>query len=128
MDYFAFTTHELTHYAHHDLDTIYSYCDKILKESWARGVEWYLTRSLGYPSYQANYSKYYTLIVQDLIDYDELNNIRHDKVSGYTITQLEYALKGARTWDDWKNNLKKYYNNATEIYLDDLFNAWAAIK
>ena len=30
--------------------------------------------------------------------------------------------------DDWKNNLKKYYNNATEIYLDDLFNAWAAIK
>ena len=26
--------------------------------------------------------------------------------------------------DDWKTNLKNLYNNETEKYLDDLFNAW----
>jgi len=125
---YATTTHEIAHFAHHDLDTIYKHCDKILKESWARGVEWYITKQCAYPDYNGYYSKNYAMIVQDLIDNDNSNNIGHDKVSGYTITQMEYALKGAKTWNDWKNNLKNYYNNGTEIYLDDLFSAWASYE
>ncbi len=26
--------------------------------------------------------------------------------------------------NDWKNNIKNSYNNATENYLDDSFNYW----
>ena len=47
-----------------------------------------------------------------------------DRVSGYTIKQLEDALRGARSWTQWRDNIKSRYNNSTEEYLDELFNNW----
>jgi hypothetical protein len=47
-----------------------------------------------------------------------------DRVSGYTIKQLQDALIGAKHWNDWKVNIKNKYNNPTAIYLDELFNNW----
>lgn len=130
---FCTTIHEIGHWVHRGWsEKSFKKCDDILKESWARGASWYITR-LVYPTFTSPtgwYERYeYTGIIEDLIDYDnsttadqEINN--NDKVSGYSIIQIERALKGAQTWDDWKNNLKNLYNNGTEKNLDDLFKYW----
>ncbi len=44
-----------------------------------------------------------------------------DHVSGYTLQQLENALKDVNTMGQWKNKIKSLYNNDTEKYLDELF-------
>ena len=123
-DIFATTIHELAHQAHHDFSNVYSSCETIVKESWARGVQWYLTNRYWYNGYIPDYHTNYTLIIPDLHDYDQKNFIGHDLVHGYTIEQSENAISNAKTWNDWKTNLKNLYNNETEKYLDDLFNAW----
>ena len=107
------------------------------KESWARGVQWELTRMV-YPSYVPLYSrKDYTGVVQDMIDGFKTTTSRYhsiyevgsyksysDQVPGYTIRQLEDALRERETWADWKTNIKHKYNNATEDNLELLFNYW----
>jgi len=142
---YATTIHELAHASHWELDrnNDYTFCDDIVIESWARGVQWMLSQ-LEYPSYSVSYGRLnYTGIVQDLIDgfgttttgawYDfnekkwgASNIVRtySDQVSGYTIRQLEDALIGQRTWTGWKNNIKNKYTNGTENNLDAAFNYW----
>ena len=90
-----------------------------VKESWARGVQWELTR-MKYTGYTPPYFGDYTGVVQDLID----GKSGYDQVSGYTIKQIENVLGNTSSWDSWKNNLKNRYNNATENNLDAVFNHW----
>ena len=82
----------------------------------------------------------YTGIVEDLIDGKKTTEsccffVREgskqvgfrkyeDKVSGYTIKQIEEALRGQETWNGWKENIKKRYDNPSEIYLDEAFRFW----
>ncbi len=141
---FATTIHELAHASHWNMDRWhYNNAEDIVKESWARGVEWKLTSSV-YHGYQPLYARLnYTGIVQDMIDgfgykgtqywWDYENDTwgsptryrsYYDHVTGYTIRQIEDALIGITDWDEWKNNLKNLYNNATENYLDDSFSYW----
>jgi len=47
-----------------------------------------------------------------------------DRVSSYTLPQLEQALVGARSWWQWRDNIRNRYNNPTEMFLDELFNNW----
>ncbi|MDT0642187.1 hypothetical protein RM553_05010 [Zunongwangia sp. F363] len=47
-----------------------------------------------------------------------------DRVENYTIKQLESALIDAKSWLQWRDNIKSKYSNSTEIYLDELFNNW----
>ena len=48
-----------------------------------------------------------------------------DQVSGYTIRQIEDALKGQRTWNGWRDNIKnKYTTNGTRNNLDAAFTYW----
>ena len=47
-----------------------------------------------------------------------------DNVSGYTISQLQFAMVGASSWHEWRDNIKNRNDNPTEIYLDELFNNW----
>ena len=47
-----------------------------------------------------------------------------DQVSGYTIRQIEDALISVKTWNEWRDNIKDKYENATENNLDVLFEAW----
>jgi len=47
-----------------------------------------------------------------------------DKVKGYTTVQLQNALVGSKSWNDWRDKIKNNYNNPTEIYVDELFNNW----
>jgi len=49
-----------------------------------------------------------------------------DRVSGYTIRQIEDALINERYWNNWMLNIKNKYNNGTENNLDDAFNYWNA--
>ncbi|PCJ97091.1 MAG: hypothetical protein COA50_05485 [Flavobacteriaceae bacterium] len=48
----------------------------------------------------------------------------NDRVSGYSIVQLEQALKGARTWTGWRDNIRSRYANTTEGNLNELFANW----
>ena len=72
---------------------------------------------------------YYTSAGYDMIDDVNQRNkygsdYPIDRVRGYTIKQLEGALVGAKSWNQWRDNIKNRYNNATENYLDELFNNW----
>ncbi len=72
---------------------------------------------------------YYTSAGYDMIDDVNQRSIygSHypiDRVQGYSIKQLERALIGAKSWNQWRDNIKNRYNNATEKYLDELFNNW----
>lgn len=142
-DYIYTTTiHELFHAAHatHCQNVKYKDVYDIVKESWARGASVNIANDI-YPLFEKECSrKRYTGIISDLMDND--SNIKFsykvykndkeitktyfytDKVSGYTINQIESALYRSKSWNDFKINLKNLYNNATEIYLDDLFNDW----
>ena len=142
---YATTIHELTHSAHWRMnrELFIHYTQLIVKESWARGVELYLTR-LVYPNYSTpgGYSRMdYTGIVQDLIDPAGLQktSYRHsnydiksektytDNVSGYTLKQIETALEGAWSWEIWRENLKIMYQNPTESHIDAAFAYWKSI-
>jgi hypothetical protein len=71
----------------------------------------------------------YTSAGYDMVDTDNQralygSSYPMDRVSGYSIKQLEDALKGAKSWWAWRDNIKNKYNNPTEKYLDELFNNW----
>lgn len=131
---YATTIHELAHASHWNFQRInHNFSKKILAESWARGVEWELTRMV-YPVYKylgrERKTGDYTLAVADMID-DRNNEYtnngytdKRDRVSGYTIRQLEDALKGINTWNGWRNNIKNKYNNSSEEHLNTLFSAY----
>lgn len=116
------TVHELGHAAHWGIcspKSNFNSADDIVVESWARGVQWWLTRKY-YPSYTPSYTSTYTGVVEDMIDGVSGN----DQVSGYTISQIEQAVKNQKNWHDWRDNTKNLYNNATENNLDALFDLW----
>lgn len=45
-----------------------------------------------------------------------------DRVSGYTLGQIENAMKNVTSLEGWRNNLRNQYTNSTENFLDELFN------
>lgn len=146
-DIFGTTIHELAHVAHwgmgystgqYVLDALTS--DPKLPESWAVGVEWQVTKDI-YGSYSEdlqNYSiksikdnKGYTPLVIDLIDTKNQKEIKRnsaypdDKVSGYTLSELEKALPSALgSWWRWRTKIKEKYNNPTEQHVDYLFRTY----
>jgi hypothetical protein len=120
-EYYGTTIHELAHSSHWKMAWwTYQTVDDKVKESWARGVQWELTRMV-YPIYRNTYFGNYTGIVEDMIDD---NYSANDKVTGYTIRQIENSLMYQKTWNDWKNKIKNDYENSTENNLDQLFNYW----
>ncbi len=76
-----------------------------------------------YSQYRPGYHDEYTGIVQDMIDGIGTGDHAYDQVSGYTIRQLEDALLGAKTWNEWRDNISRY-NNSTSENLTALFNHW----
>jgi hypothetical protein len=100
----------------------YNDTERIVKESWAGGVQWSLTRMV-YPNFSNYYEGIYTGIVEDMIDGEPYPN-SHDQVSNYSILQIEEALTNQKTWSSWKINIKNKYYNETENKLDALFDYW----
>ena len=45
-------------------------------------------------------------------------------VTGYTIKEIEDALKGQKTWNSWRDNIKNKYTNETKDNLDVAFAFW----
>lgn len=131
-DIYATVIHELTHASHWDMNhSDFNDTDVKVKESWARGVQWWLTRRV-YKNYRGGSTimPIYTQIVVDLIDSkaDDYTNYGavslEDQVTGYTIKEIEDALKGQKTWNSWRDNIKKKYTNGTEDKIDALFSYW----
>ena len=140
MELYATTIHELAHAAHWRMIVKepgtnrvrdYHNAEEKVLESWARGVQYYLTRMV-YSNYRGGAaSSTYTNVVVDLIDTDADNtgNNGHgstngDNVTGYTMRQIEDALIGINNWGKWRDNIKNKYNNATENNVDALFASW----
>jgi hypothetical protein len=113
-------------------------------ETWATTVEIVLT-NLRYKSYlnNSNYlypwgpqnaritkQPFYTSLGYDLIDNFNQRSIYgtlypQDRVTGYTIKQVEASLKNTNSWAEWKENVKKQNpSNPTNQYIDELFNNW----
>lgn len=144
-DVFGTISHELAHASHWGMDKDnYIASPAIIYESYARGVQRYLTRK-AYPT--RNYEPYYwrcsyTAMMRDIIDehkfvesyywrssgWDEAvyqYRSYSDRVQGYTIRELEDALIGCRTWDQWRDKIKsKYPNKADRQYVDEVFSYW----
>jgi hypothetical protein len=83
-------------------------------------VQWELTRMV-YPNYRNSYFGSYTGVVEDMIDND---NSSGDKVSGYTIREIENSLMYQKNWDDWRNKIINDHTNPTENNLSALFTRW----
>lgn len=117
---YATTIHELAHASHWDMDHgDFNDTETKVKESWARGVQWSLT-SMVYPTYHPSYFGDYTGIVEDMID----GVSGYDQVSGYSILQIENAIKGQENWNSWRDNIINKYDNGTEGNLQALFIHW----
>ncbi|MDR0516412.1 MAG: fibrobacter succinogenes major paralogous domain-containing protein [Fibromonadaceae bacterium] len=89
---------------------------KILKESYARGVQRYLTIKRYGTWAVSSYDKEYTGIFEDLEDTDPTfarTNEYCDRVSGITVPMAEKVLFESYTWNDFKNKLMIAYPNET---------------
>jgi len=142
-DIYATAIHELSHAAHYgmiversranNINRDFQYAENKMVESWARGVQYFLTRMV-YPDYRGGAKVIgddYTNVVIDLIDTEEdamsnngLSSAEGDEVSGYRMDQIEAALIGNSTWDGWKETIKNRYSNATRNNIDRLFASW----
>lgn len=121
--------HELTHSAHYDKTSYstYSNTKTIIKDSWACAVAYVMTVDM-YGSNSRYYDKnQYTGLIIDLNDDDTTYAEEYktgDYVKGYSLQQLWNVVKSSKTVDAFKTNLKNFYSNETEQYLDDLFSYW----
>lgn len=119
----------MAHSAHWNYNPsfFYSNCDNKVKETFARGIQWYLTRKV-YTNYSVGYNSTYTGLVQDLIDSDGFkagSSSVTENVSGFSIAEVEQSVLGMGTWISWKNNIKnKYQYNSTIGNIDSLFSIW----
>ena len=78
--------------------------------------------------YGSQYDQIYTALVIDLMDTRNQRNsgsmYPNDRVSGYTITQIQRALREYHSWGQWKNRMYDLYDNPTKIYLEELYSNW----
>ncbi|RIJ50118.1 hypothetical protein D1614_05065 [Maribellus luteus] len=147
QEIFGTTIHELAHVSHWDaggFSDINWLLDNRMTESWAEGVEAVITNDVyDTNNYGTNQNRTiasmttdggdfdgYTSIVWDLIDnvnqrmdlYGGNTAYVNDRVSGYTLSQIENALPSLLgSWWTWRSNLVDDNNNPTEGYVTELF-------
>ena len=51
-----------------------------------------------------------------------------DRVSGYTLGQIQSALNTSRTLNDWKTRLLNSTNNPTQNFIDDVFDYAQSVR
>lgn len=140
---YATTIHELAHSAHYahfwtrhtwvprDFEWT-NYVGSDIKETFARGVQWWLTRQryTGYsvPFYSGNYKGN----IEDLVDADglyALSTTGGENVRGFTVAEIEQSAKKSFNLNELRDRLKSDYpSNGTRVYtvtdMDDLFTYW----
>ncbi len=85
----------------------YHDAEEKMVESWAAGVQWYLTRMVyskyrGRPEGTPNYTNVVVDFVDSQIDDGQNNDkpdAQGDNVGGYTMLQIESALIDCNKWD-----------------------------
>lgn len=141
---YATTLHELAHASHWRDNELYDVTSSELKETFAMGVEWFLT-TMAYPDYQPDYYRQsYTGIIEDLIDDDDftvsdkrgvwidgsfvstysyLSAIEY--ASGFLIEDLEDYVRGSRSWAEFESRVMSseaaMFQTGT---ISDLFSFW----
>ncbi|MBR4272539.1 MAG: hypothetical protein IKQ30_06845 [Bacteroidales bacterium] len=123
------TIHELTHIAHrHSVcanNSKFEDTSSDVKESWAVGVQNYLTAKV-YSGYtRGYYDNEYTNVVSDILSKTTYGSEK--SVASYTIVELEKTLRHARNWNEWKDYVKSDYPKKNEKYIDAIFDYWAAL-
>ncbi|TAE73907.1 MAG: hypothetical protein EAZ85_05890 [Bacteroidetes bacterium] len=151
QDTYATTIHELAHASHWAMNNVPLYCVRsVVVESWARAVEIMFTsqryRNYGMvnflygggwqdvPSSNANIMRGYTQVGFDLVDDQNQRFVRanrninedrlfaNDNVTGFTLREVENAVRNARTLEDWRNAMVNINPNIRAIDLNELFN------
>lgn len=138
------TIHEIAHMSQHENQKKgnYSSLETVYKETFARGMEIYFARKRYVDPelimkvkghVYGTYGHDYTGLVDDLID-DKIETAdgakKIDKVSGFTIKEIETAFFNSKSWDALKSYIKKNYpsgkngRNYTNGDLDKLFDYW----
>ncbi|NME67141.1 hypothetical protein [Flammeovirga aprica] len=122
--------------------------DEILKESWALLIEHHLTRQW-FPNFNGDISQNltftqmnnsfnvvggregkYTSLFFDLVDTNDQSNnnttpdVPIDRVNGYTIPQMQNALRSISTLQGLRDNLFNFYSNPSEGNLQDLIDSY----
>ncbi|MDR2594241.1 MAG: fibrobacter succinogenes major paralogous domain-containing protein [Fibromonadaceae bacterium] len=154
INIYGTTIHEIAHSSHYDnMDTRYWYLPQsvefgkllpILRESYARGVQRYLSIK-HYGTWSGNYddwAKGYTGVFEDLEDANSTyakigdNERTCDRVSGITVPMVEKVLFESYSWNDFRDNLMKEYPSGTPngkkgekvtyfaVDMDSLFKYW----
>jgi len=144
LNIYGTTIHEIAH-SSHDYNKAQSVgwfsLSDTLKESYARGVQRYLTIKHYGAWSVSSYDKEYTGIFEDLEDanstYAKLDGVEKtcDRVSGITVPMAEKSLFKSTSWNGFKDNLMKDYpggtlNNEgkkvtyTKADMDALFKYW----
>ncbi len=132
-DIFRSTIHEIAHCAHHKWSrSTYRHCDKIVKESWARGIAYYVAREVDYGDVGERFSSIYTGLVLSLTRDDFENSVKTSEgtvkyhLKKFTLSEVERCLKGCTTWNQWRDKLKNTENGkGQENEIDKVFDAWA---
>lgn len=141
--YYGTTIHELAHSCHREYvgEKTFEKVESCVTDTWAVGVQDYCSlRKYGeygrIITYRGTgikiYDNQYTGLVNDLRDNQvEDSNFNQgylfDNVSGYTLYDIQRALKDATTWDKFKSNVKsiKTIDNETSKSIDALFTYWS---
>lgn len=146
--------HELAHSMHDQLPGLkFSGTNPILKESWAMYIQYVFTNNY-YAHYatscQARDWEYhiwdetggedednednwkYTALFIDLVDTKIQSappfRMPIDSVSGYSITQLQTALRYSKELQELRDYLKNNYSNTTKKHLDKLFEFYIDVE
>lgn len=137
--------HEIAHASHWNFDSDnYKRCrengNKIVLESWARGVQWQLTQKI-YPDYNIIYDRCrYTGMIEDLrngtktvksyywwsptTDKQEYGESTYkDEVLWIPLNVIENCLIGSSTWNQWRDRLKQQ-SPSQAAKLDNTFRYW----
>jgi uncharacterized protein (TIGR02145 family) len=144
LEIYETTIHEVAHSSHYaNLERRswntrlgeYDNLHKILKDTYAKGIERYLTVK-HYGTWGGGYdrSKGYTGLFEDLED-TNTSKAYCDRVSGITVPMAEKVLFKSYSWNDFKNNLMNDYPDGTlnenggrvtytKADMDALFNYW----
>ena len=154
---YAITIHELAHSAHLEHTTVAAYwwdwddVENIVQESYASGVQWWLTKK----QYKNHITRYgigeYTGVIQDLIDHEiaaangDTMNIK-DKINGFTTSEVNDAFMGSTTFEKVqqlmeekmikgtrgrmlnKNDLQSLFSDYTDDFVESDFSILEALR
>ena len=131
-DIYGTVIHEMAHVSHRcsvcAANKLFNNTDVCIKDSWAVGVQNYLTAKI-YPGYDRDqyndYNSQYARVVTDILEKKSRGSVSSN--ASYTIAELEGTLRHARDWDEWKSIVKSKYQRNNEKYIDAVFSYWASM-